>query len=102
MSTFRYSEQAYRLDEQLAEIGAEFVVQDKLAAEDRAEKTHPSTGAIARIAAKTTRTPLDEVKAVLARKGDPDSKAALGEVLSDDSGKKTAALEAFEAAYKRV
>lgn len=101
MSTFRYSEQAYRLDEQLAEIGADFVVQDKLAAEDRAAAPHPSTGALARIATKSKRTPLDEVMAVLARKGDPSSKAALGEILADQKPK-TAALEAFEAAYKRV
>lgn len=87
MADFRYLENAMRFDDELLELlsseGAEKVAE---------EVVHPSSGGLARI---KQRTPLDDVRDVIARKkggGDPESKALLASIVTPE---KTAELEAF-------
>ncbi len=91
MSGFRYHEEACKLEESMLEMLSFDSNGEKIAMEPAEHRDHPSTGAIARIAAK--RTPLEEVQAVLAAKRmDPASAAVLHDVITPE---KKASLDAF-------
>lgn len=65
MSSFRYNENAEKLDESLLELFAEINEEKRAATADHSAPSHPSVGAIERL---KKQSPLDQVKTVIQHK----------------------------------